>query len=562
MNTHKKVLLVVILLVIMLMGLGYASLTNNILIVSGEAYAVADDANFKVYFTGEVVATDCSEAYIQVNAKPYSRSRNARVDIYGLSKKGDYAFAILEIENASIDIDAESISVTTNANSNELFNINVIMCDIDGNEVSDYSVLAGEKTYAKIFVELLQTVTTDTTETISAQITAIPNTNTEQPTPDIPDVPDIPVSKDLFGEYYAKADEKIQTMTLDEKIAQMYVIGTSSKTDYTKLDQYPFGGHLYLLDSFKNTKSNVLKVSDIQNRISTSQSKAKIPLAMAIDEEGETVSRLNSTLYNELKTLNIMPEQFKNSCDLFTSGGLEAIKDNTIYKSSVLRYLGFNLNFAPDVDIADEGFYIYKRTLKQDAATTAEFAKTVIQTGKNTGVTYSLKHFPGYGNCTDTHNGFATDNRVLSEFQNKDLIPFQGGIDAGAEVIMVSHNLITCLDADNPASISKPIHDYLRNNMNYTGIIITDAINMDAVAKKYSTKDSVIKAIQSGNDMICFVMDDGITKDTVGGATLTYSGIIKYISDAVAEGQISEDTINTAVRRIIAWKYYKGLIQN
>ena len=124
---------------------------------------------------------------------------------------------------------------------------------------------------------------------------------------------------------------------------------------------------------------------------------------------------------------------------------------------------------------------------------------------------------------------------------------------------MVSHNIITCIDSNEPASISKPIHDYLRNTMGYTGIIITDAINMDAVAKKYSTKDSVIKAVQSGNDMICLVMDEG-TKDFVGGATLTYAGVIKYITDAVANGQISQETIDTAVTRILAWKYYKGLM--
>ncbi len=437
-----------------------------------------------------------------------------------------------------------------------MFNIDVIMCDIEGNAITDYAVPAGEKTYAKIFAELLQTPINDENATISATITAIPKESTENPNPE---VPVDPISPDLFGAYYAKAEEKLQTMTQEEKVAQMYVIGTSSSTNYTTLNQYNFGGHLYLLSSFKDTKGNVLKVSTIKNQIATSQSASKIPLLMSIDEEGETVSRLNSTLYSELNTLNVMNETFKNSCDIFASGGLEAIRNDTIYKSGVLKYLGFNLDFAPDVDIADSTAYIYKRTLKQDAQTTAQFAKTVIETGKSTGVSYTLKHFPGYGNSVDTHNGFSTDNRSLSEFENKDLIPFKGGIEAGAEVIMVSHNIITCIDSNEPASISKPIHDYLRNTMGYTGIIITDAINMDAVAKKYSTKDSVIKAVQSGNDMICLVMDEG-TKDFVGGATLTYASVIKYITDAVANGQISQETIDTAVTRILAWKYYKGLM--
>lgn len=556
MNMQKRILLIVILLIIVLMGIGYASLTNNILIINGEATALGDNSNFKVYFTGEVPKTYSSESHIIVEAKPLAQSQTSTVNILGLSNKGDSAYAILEIENASTDIDAESITVTTNAESDDMFEIDVIMCDIEGNEITNYAVPAGQKTYVKIFAELLKTATEDISTNINAQLTASPKDSSENP----PDIPDVPISTDLFGEYYSKAEEKLSTMTLDEKIAQMYVIGTSSGTNYTVLNQYQFGGHLYLLSSFKDTKGNALKVNTIINQIKESQSKSKIPLLMSIDEEGETVSRINSTIYPELKTLNIMPHAFQNSCDIYTSGGLEAIKEDTIYKSSILKYLGFNLNFAPDVDIADEGFYIYKRTLKQDAQTTSEFAKTVIQTGKSTGVSYSLKHFPGYGNSKDTHNGFSTDNRSLSEFENKDLIPFKGGIEAGAEVVMVSHNIITCLDGNEPASISKEVHDYLRNNMKFTGIIITDAINMDAIAKKYSTKDSVIKAIQAGNDMICLVMDEG-QKDVTGGATLTYQGVINYISEAVADNQISEDTINASVKRILAWKYYKGLIQ-
>ena len=557
MNKQKKVLLSVILLIIILMGIGYASITHNTLIISGTATASADNSNFKVYFTGEVPKTYSSESHIIVEAKPNTHSQTATVNILNLSNRNDSAYAILEIENGSADIDAKSITVTTTAESSELFEINVIMCDVEGNEITDYGVSAGEKTYTKLFVKLLKTVLDNETAAISATITAVPKDPSE--TPIIPDIPDDPISTDLFGAYYAKAEEKMQTMTQDEKIAQMYVIGTSSATNYTNLNKYNFGGHLYLLDSFKDTSGNALKVATVKNQIATSQSVSKIPLLMSIDEEGEKVSRLNSTLYNELNTLKIMPEKFRNSSVLFNEGGLNKIKEDTIYKSSVLTYLGFNLNFAPDVDMADSTAYIYARTLQQDAATTAEFAKTVIQTGKNTGVSYSLKHFPGYGNSIDTHSGFATDNRSLSEFESKDLIPFKGGIEAGAEVVMVAHNIVTCFDSENPASISKSVHDYLRNNMNYTGIIITDAINMGAVADKYSTKESVIKAIQSGNDMICLSMNEG-QKDMTGGATLTYSGVIKYISDAVADGQISQETIDTAVRRILAWKYYKGLI--
>ncbi len=543
-----------ILIAIVLIGIGYASLANNILSINGEVLATVEQENFKVYYTGEVPKTYVSGDYITIEAEPIAKSQNATVNILGLNRKGDSGYAVLEIENGSNDVDAE-VTVTTDIAESDMFQIDVIMCDQEGTETTDTFLASGQKTYVKIFAQLLKTPTSVARANISAKVTAVAKGTGETNPPDVPEIPEDPVQADIFKAYYAKAEEKLQTLTLDEKIAQLYVIGTSSSTNYTDLDQYQFGGHLYLLDSFKDTSGNVLKVDTVKQQIQTSQAASKIPLVVSIDEEGEAVSRLNSTLVPELGI-----EPFKNSCDLFTSGGLDAIKNDTINKSNVLKNLGFNLNFAPDVDIADEGFYIYRRTLKQDAATTGEFAKAVIETSKNTGVSYSLKHFPGYGNSRDTHNGFATDSRTLEEFESKDLVPFYKGIEAGAEVVMVTHNVVTCFDENEPASISKPVHDYLRNNMNYTGIIITDAINMDAVAKKYSTKDAVIKAIQAGNDMICLAMTEGSTQDSITGEALTYAGVIQYIKDAVSDGQISEATIDVAVKRILAWKYYKGLM--
>lgn len=549
---NKIIIAVIFIVIILLIGIGYASLANNFLSINGKVLVSAEQENFKVYYTGEVAKNYVSENYITVEATPVAQAQNATVNILGLSKKGDAGYAILEIENGSNDIDSE-ITVTAEIEESDMFKVDIIMCDREGTAINNFIVASGEKTYVKVFAELLKTPTNVMQTTIVAKVTAVPKSTVEEgENPEIPENPN--VETDIFSEHYTQAEEKMQTMTLDEKIGQMFIIGTSSSTNYTTLNQYPFGGHLYLLSSFKDSSGQILKVDAVKQQIMTSQQTAKIPLIMSIDEEGETVSRLNSTLVPELGI-----EPFKNSSDVYNAGGLEAIRNDTINKSRVLKDLGFNLNFAPDVDIADEGFYIYKRTLKQDATTTAEFAKTVIETSKGTGVSYSMKHFPGYGNSTDTHSGFSTDNRELSEFENKDLIPFKAGIKANAEIIMVSHNIVTCIDEEDPASISKPIHDYLRNDMGYTGIIITDAINMDAIAKKYSTRDSVIKSIKAGNDIICLVMDEG-QQDVTGGETLTYAGIIKYVSDAVSNGQISEETINIAVKRIIAWKYYKGLM--
>lgn len=573
MNKQKKILLFVILLIIVLMGIGYASLTHNTLIISGTATASADNSNFKIHFTGEVPKTYSSKEYITVDAKPNTRSTTASVNILGLSTKDDSAYAILEIENESTDIDAESIAVTTNAKSSDLFEINVIMCDIEGNEITDCGVLAGQKTYAKIFTKLLKTVLDNEVANISATITATPKDSSD--TPVNPDPSDDPISTDLFGAYYANAEEKMKTMTLDEKIAQMFVVGTDTSLDsatnlqnHKKMTTYQFGGHLFFANFFKNKTANTIK-----EQIDSFQTASKIPLVTSIDEEGNYISRLKNTgLFSS--------DIFKDSWDLYENGGFPAIRTNTINKSRALSSLGINLNFAPVVDITDDpSFYMYRRTLKhpEDPQLTCTYAETVIKSSQDDeyDVSYTLKHFPGYGNCTDTHSDFDTNNSTLESLQNKDLLPFQAGINAGAEVIMVSHNIISCMDNNYAASISEPVHNYLRNNMGYTGIIITDAINMGAIAKVYSTKDSIIRAIQSGNDMICIQMYEGkpdkyeeknssgvVTFSKDWGDTLTYAGIIKYVSDAVNDNKISQDTIDTAVKRIIAWKYYKGLLQD
>ena len=547
MKRENKLIITVILFAILLMGIGYASLANNILSINGEVTATANQDNFKVHFTGEVPSTYTSETYITIEATPIALSQNATVNILGLNKKGDAGYAILEVENASNDIDAE-ITVATEIADSEMFDIDVIMCDLEGTAINDFSVASGQKTYVKIFAELLKTPTEIQKATISAKITAVPKDTTQ--VPDIPEVPDNPVQTDIFAPYYAKAEEKLQTLTLDQKIAQLFVIGTSARTNYTTLDTYQFGGHLYLLDSFTGKS-----ISQIKEIIKTSQATSNIPLLVSIDEEGETVSRLNST--NLSMELGI--EKFKNSSTLYENGGFDAIKQDTINKSRILLSLGFNLNFAPLVDIAEPTAYIYNRTLKQNAELTSTFARTVIEASKNSGVTYSLKHYPGYGNSTDTHAGYASDSRPLEEFEAKDLLPFKAGIKSGAEMVMVTHNVVKCFDENNPASLSKNAHNYLRNNLNFTGVIITDAINMGAITSNYSTKDAIIKALSAGNDLICLVMDEG-TKDPYTQESLTYAGVIKYVSDAISAGQLSEELVNNSVKRILALKYYKGLM--
>ena len=351
----------------------------------------------------------------------------------------------------------------------------------------------------------------------------------------------------IFGEYYEKAEQKLETLTIEEKIAQLFVIGNSANTDYTELQKYQFGGYLFFKEFF-NEKTE----KQVKNKIEQYQKASKIPLLMAVDEEGGIVVRISNN-----KNLSATP--FKASSQIYNNGGFEAIKQDTINKSNFLNNLGINLNFAPVVDIANNPKdYMYSRSLQQDKDKTAIFAKTVIEASKGLGVSYTLKHFPGYGNNADTHIGSSIDKRTFEDIYNNDLEPFRAGIEAGAECVMVSHNIVTSIDDKNQASISSKVHTLLRDELNFKGIIITDALNMGAIRDENTIEDAIAKAITAGNDMIILSIDKNTTdKD---GSKITYQRVINAVKNALNNKEIKQEIIDEAVTRILAWKYYKEMM--
>ena len=226
---------------------------------------------------------------------------------------------------------------------------------------------------------------------------------------------------------------------------------------------------------------------------------------------------------------------------IYLDGGFELIEKDTKEKSKVLNNLGLNVNLAPVVDVSvNSSDYIYNRTLGENTTLTSTYAKTVISASKNSGVSYVMKHFPGYGNNVDTHDGIAIDNRSYDTFVNSDYLPFKSGIEAGVPTILVSHNVVNAIDSELPASLSKKVNDELRNTLGFTGIIMTDDLDMGAVSKYVEDNVSATLAINAGNDMI-------ITTD--------YESMFNEVLNNVKNGTIKEETINKAVMRIIAWKY-------
>lgn len=335
----------------------------------------------------------------------------------------------------------------------------------------------------------------------------------------------------IFSNYYKLAYNKLKKLSLDEKIGQLLLVRYPSSNQTEVLKKYKPSGFVFYEKDFKDkTESEVkLMINNLQNN-------SDIPLLTAVDEEGGKVIRVSSNS-------NLVEEPFKSSSELYTLSGFDGIKDDTIKKSRILYNLGLNLNLAPVVDVStDPSSYMYERTLKQDTTLTSKYAKAVIESSKDTGVSYTLKHFPGYGSNADTHQGSAVDDRTYEDILGNDLPPFEAGINSGAEAVLVSHNIVNSIDNANPASLSASVHNLLRNELGFTGIIIADDIAMGALG---SISDVTVKAVLAGNDLI-------ITTD--------YEESFNSIKTAIQNGTLSEEQINKLSFRVLAWKYYKLLL--
>lgn len=360
------------------------------------------------------------------------------------------------------------------------------------------------------------------------------DTSTDNKTPNKGDPNEIPTNwndNGMFKQYYKLAYDKVSKMTLDEKIGQLIIARYPTSNALEDLKKYNLGGYIFFKRDIdgKNEEQVKKMLSDVQKA-------AKIPVLTAVDEEGGTVSRVG-------KNSNLVKEPFKSPQDLYKNGGFDNIKDDTINKSKILKNLGFNLNLAPVVDVAtNKDAYMYNRTIGLDVEGTSTYAKTVIAASKGTGVSYTMKHFPGYGNAGDSHKVVTSIDATYEDLVADYFPPFQAGIDAGADSILVNHNIYTKIDSNNPASLSTTIHNYIRTDLKFTGIVITDALDMGAVGK---IDDAVVKALLAGNDMV-------ITTD--------YANDINALKKAVQDEAISEDTITKAAFRVLAWKYYKGIM--
>lgn len=336
----------------------------------------------------------------------------------------------------------------------------------------------------------------------------------------------------IFSAFYDLAQEKLNSLSLNEKIGQLLLVRVPDTDATTVIKNYNISGFVMFEKDFKDKTG-----AEIRNEINEFQNNSSIPLLIATDEEGGEVVRVSSNS-------KLIDYPFSSSQTLYKQGGFDLIKDDTIEKSKFLNSLGINVNLAPVADVSTTPTdYMYKRSFGQNTELTSEYVETVINASKGEDVSYVLKHFPGYGNNADTHTGTVIDSRPYDDILKNDIPPFKAGIEAMAEAVLVSHNIVTNIEADIPATLSKKVHDLLRNELHFDGVIISDDMDMTAITNG-NYQNVYSKAIDVGNDLLIVT---------------NYEDAFNDIKNAIDNNTLSEDKLNLAVFRVLSWKYYKLL---
>ncbi|MDF2632110.1 MAG: beta-hexosaminidase [Caproiciproducens sp.] len=345
---------------------------------------------------------------------------------------------------------------------------------------------------------------------------------------------DLPVITGIFGSYNTAAQRKLSAMTLKEKVGQVFIFRCPESGAVKTAEEYQPGGYCLMAANFQNKT-----IAQVQSMLKSYQSASKTHMILCCDEEGGTVVRIS-------KYPALAASAFKSPQQVFKRSGLDGIYNDTVKKAQLLKKLGLNLNLAPVCDVStNSSDFIYDRSFGKDAAQTAKFVTTSVNAYNSQNLSSTLKHFPGYGNNKDTHTGIAYDKRSYSTFTSSDFLPFTAGINAGAQCILVSHNIVSCMDAKNPASLSPKVHSILREELGFTGVIMTDDLSMDAIPDFTGGKNPSVAAFNAGNDIL-------LSSNTAEDFNALYA--------AVQNGSVTEQRLNESVLRILAWKYKMGII--
>jgi beta-N-acetylhexosaminidase len=373
--------------------------------------------------------------------------------------------------------------------------------------------------------------------TQTAEATSTPSSapaSTPTPTPS-------PTQEELWD---ARAEAIMDDMTLHEKVCQLFVIYPEAITGVSAvisagsatqkaLEQWPVAGFLY-------DKKNLNTRQQVTEMLTKVQTLTKIPLILTCDEEGGRVNRLMSTV----GTTWVGPMlDYKDD-------GTETAFANAQTIASDLISCGFNTDLAPVADVWSnpENTVIGDRAYSDDFEQAALLVAAAVEGFHAGGAACTLKHFPGHGNTSaDSHYGAVYVERTLEELRENELLPFQAGIDAGADMVMIGHLIVSDMD-DEPAPFSYAIvTQLLRQEMGFTGVVITDGLQMKAMTDSYTSGEIAVKAVQAGVDLLL--------------CPQSLEQAVTALEDAVESGELSESRIDESVQRILLLKLRQGILE-
>ena len=363
----------------------------------------------------------------------------------------------------------------------------------------------------------------------------------EQPETEIPET--APPQRD---ENQVMAELTLQNMTLEEKIYQLFIVTPEVLVDnvvstvvqtgtMTKqaLQDKPVGGIVYFSQNLESPAQTKEMIETAQNCIRASH---PVGLWIAVDEEGGTVARvadnLGTTSYSDMSVYG----QKADVSEIYMVGA--GIADD-------IAEFGFNLDFAPVADVwIDPQNELQERIFSSDPAVVSEMVSSMVQGLQNSGnVSATLKHFPGLGaeNGNTHEDTFTHIDRTYEDLESVDFLPFRAGIEAGADFVMVGHQIVSAAGDELPSDLSPVvITEWLRGSLQYDGIVVTDAHNMNTIAETYSSGEAALLAIEAGADIVLMPRD--------------LNEAFQSIYDAVEQQEISEERINESVLRILTAK--------
>lgn len=337
----------------------------------------------------------------------------------------------------------------------------------------------------------------------------------------------------IFSKNYDKAYAQVMSMS-NEELAGQLIIGycpTNSEAE-TAIANYSLSGYLYTSSNFYG-----MTMDQIKSTIASHKSKAKIAPIAAVMEEGGNVTTISG--YSEYT--------FLSPRSTFASGGLDEVKRIEGEKAHMLASVGVNLNLGTVCDMAEEQNHImYSRSLGGTTEEVSQYASEVAKVSQNKGVSATLKHFPGYGTLPDPNVHVVVDERSAEQFKSADFKPFEAGAKAGVHCIMMSSVLVKNLDAKCISSLSPYMHTVLRDDLKYTGLIITDNLDAADFSAYADGKNVYVQAILAGNDQI-----------VVSNIDSAYNAILSALND----GTLDLETAQKACTRVIAYKRTAGIIK-